>query len=85
MGSKAPRRARVESLAGTWYEENPWTPGGGQPAVEYSPAHATAIAQDRLEPILRQRAIELGADVGLRTELASVVHDDTGVPAVLRR
>jgi putative polyketide hydroxylase len=86
MGSKPPRRARVESLAGTWYEEYPWTPGGGgQPAVEYSPAHATAIAQDRLEPILRQRAVELGADVRLRTELVSFTQDDSGVTAVLRR
>lgn len=84
--TRPPRRARVESLAGTWYEEYPWTPGGGgQQAVEYSPAHPTAIAQDRLEPILRRRAVELGAEVRLRTELARFTQDDAGVTAVLRQ
>jgi putative polyketide hydroxylase len=86
QGSHAPRRARVESLDGTWLEEYPWTPGGGgQPAVAYSPVQATAIAQDRLEPILRQRATELGADLRLRTELVSFTQDADGVTAVLRR
>ena len=81
-----PRRARVESLAGSWFEEYPWTVGGArQPAAEYSPAHETAIAQDRLEPILRQRALELGADLRLGTELAGFTQDDAGVTAVLRR
>jgi len=84
--TRPPRRARVESLAGTWLEEYPWTPGGGaQPTVEYSPAQATAIAQDRLEPILRQRAAELGADLRLRTELLTFTQDDAGVTAVLHR
>ena len=41
----------------------------GRPEIEYSPCRAAAIAQDRLEPILRDEAIELGADVRLETEL----------------
>jgi putative polyketide hydroxylase len=86
QGSKPPRRARVESLDGTWFEEYPWTPSGGrQRDAEYSPAHATAIAQDRLEPILRQRAAVLGADLRLGTEVVSFAQDDAGVTAVLHR
>src|SRR5271156_5963600 len=39
-----PRRARVESLAGQWFEESPWSPPSpGTPQIEYSPAKATAI------------------------------------------
>ncbi len=63
------RRARVESLAGKWFEESPWTPETQQaPEIEYSPCRGAALAQDRLEPMLRDRAIELGADVRLNTE-----------------
>lgn len=81
-----PRRARVESLAGQWYEEYPWSPAAAaKPDAEYSPCTATAIAQDRLEPMLRDKAIELGADVRMNTELTSFSQDDDGVTATLRR
>jgi 2-polyprenyl-6-methoxyphenol hydroxylase-like FAD-dependent oxidoreductase len=81
-----PRRARVESLAGQWYEEYPWTPAAAaKPDIEYSPCAATAIAQDRLEPILREKAIDLGADVRMNTELTGFTQDDDGVTATLRR
>jgi putative polyketide hydroxylase len=81
-----PRRARVESLAGQWFEEYPWSPGGAaKPTIEYSPCAGTAMAQDRLEPILRDRAIELGADVRMNTELTSFTSGDDGVTATLRR
>lgn len=85
-GSGPPRRARVESLAGRWLEEYPWTPPGqgAKQAVEYSPAHATAIAQDRLEPILRQRAHDLGADLRPGVELIRFTADGSGVTATLR-
>jgi 2-polyprenyl-6-methoxyphenol hydroxylase-like FAD-dependent oxidoreductase len=83
-GGGSPRRARVESLAGTWNEEYPWTPGAAKPAVEYSPVAATAIAQDRLEPLLRERAAELGADLRQGTELLGFVQDGDGVTATLR-
>lgn len=82
-----PRRARVESLAGQWFEEYPWSPpaAGTSNIADHSPVYASAIAQDALEPILRKRAIELGADLHLGTELVSF--DDTGddVTATLRR
>ena len=56
-----------------------------RPEIEYSPCRATAIAQDRLEPILRDKAIELGADVRLSTELIEVVQSDDGVTATVRQ
>jgi putative polyketide hydroxylase len=80
-----PRRVRVESLTGQWFEESAWTPPSpGKPKVEYSPAMATAIAQDRLEPILRDKAVELGAEVRLSTELIDFEQDASGVTATLR-
>ncbi|WP_216897890.1 FAD-dependent monooxygenase [Nocardia alni] len=87
QGSKPPRRARVESLAGTWFHEYPWTPPGATdgPQIEYSPVRATAIAQDRLEPILRQRASELDADLRPGTEMLGFTQDADGVTVTLRR
>lgn len=86
QGMKPPRRARVESLTGRWLEEYPWSPGGkGSYGAEDSPVHAIAITQDRLEPLLRDRAVELGADLRLGTELLDFAQDDDGVTAVLRR
>ncbi len=81
----APRRARVESLAGQWFEESPWSPRAeSKPAIEYSPCAGAAMAQDRLEPILRDHAIELGADIRLSTELTGFDQDGGGVAARLR-
>lgn len=81
-----PRRARVHSLAGAWQEAQPWSPRADAVSPDdYSPVRATAIAQDSLEPILRDRAAQLGADLRLGTELVSFEHDDDGVVAVLRR
>jgi 2-polyprenyl-6-methoxyphenol hydroxylase-like FAD-dependent oxidoreductase len=79
------RRARVESLAGQWFDESPWTPES-PPAkkLEDSPCSGAAIAQDRVEPILRERAIALGADVRLETELVRFEQDAAGVTAWLR-
>ncbi|MBU8899109.1 FAD-dependent oxidoreductase [Corallococcus sp. M34] len=80
------RRARVESLAGTWFEESPWTPERrSEPRVEQSPCRGAAVAQDWLEPLLRERAISLGADIRLETELRHFEQDATGVTATLRR
>lgn len=86
QGMKPPRRARVESLTGTWIEEYPWSPGGdGSYGADQSPVHAIAITQDRLEPLLRDRARELGAELRLGTELLGLTQDDEGVTAILRR
>jgi putative polyketide hydroxylase len=93
LGHGRPRRVAVESLAGTWSTEADWSPSGPaaskpddppRPAWDYSPCTGAAIAQDKLEPILRDKAIELGADVRLSTELLSFEQDAAGVVASLR-
>ncbi|WP_036496787.1 FAD-dependent monooxygenase [Nocardia sp. BMG111209] len=83
--NKPPRRARVESLAGQWLTEYPWTPPTDRPQLEYSPARAVAVAQDRLEPVLRDWAIRLGADVRQGTTLLDLTQDADGVTATVRR
>jgi len=60
------RRIQVESLNSEWEEKPmPWTPGKDRnpDAKEGSPFRSAAIAQDRLEPILYERAVALGAEV----------------------
>jgi len=93
LGSRIPevpfdfrlRRARAESLAGRWFEESAWTPETKRGlSAEHSPCSGAAIAQDRIEPILRERAVELGADVRLATELVRFEQDADGVTAWLR-
>ncbi|MDN5759899.1 MAG: FAD-dependent monooxygenase, partial [Tomitella sp.] len=85
QGMKPPRRARVESLTGRWIEEYPWSPGGGGAyGAEDSPVHAVAVTQDRLEPLLRDRARELGAQLRPGTELVHLEQDDAGATATLR-
>ncbi|MBV1935713.1 FAD-dependent monooxygenase [Streptomyces sp. BV286] len=44
----------------------------------------TLIGQDRLEPVLRDRAEELGADLRFATEMTEFTQDAEGVTAVLR-
>lgn len=93
-GHARPRRIRVESLAGKWFSETDWNPGQtrgaeragpAHPAEELSPCRGTAIAQDQLEPILRERAIALGADVRMNTELRAFEQREDGVVATLRQ
>ena len=81
-------RVDVESLAGHWQPFTEWTPTNkDQPAttpIEYSPYNGAAIAQDKLEPILRSRAAQLGADLRYSTELISFEQDAEGVTARVR-
>lgn len=94
MGHGRPRRVAVESLTGKWSDEVRWSPGVRPPAkpgdppppkIGHSPCTGAAIAQDRLEPIIRDHAIRLGADVRLNTELMSFEMDAAGVVASLRQ
>ena len=94
LGHGRPRRVTVESLAGEWGQEADWSPSRPQdsspddpprPDWGYSPCTGAAIAQDRLEPILRDKAIALGADVRLNTSFVSFAQDEAGVSALLRR
>ncbi len=92
-GGGPPGRMRIESLAGEWFEELTWTPGKAQggaapqagSGIEYSPHGNAGLPQSKLEPILRDRAIELGADIRFQTELVSFNQDDEGVTALLRK
>ncbi|HEY7619526.1 MAG TPA: FAD-dependent monooxygenase [Solirubrobacteraceae bacterium] len=50
----------------------------------WSPTVRVFINQDVLEPIIRERAVELGATVINRTEVVGFEQDDDGVTATLR-
>jgi putative polyketide hydroxylase len=81
------RRARVDSLAGEWHEVSDWTPPSEAEAPvrqRYSPMRGAAIPQDRLEPILRARAVELGLDLRQNTELLAFEQTAKGVSARVR-
>jgi 2-polyprenyl-6-methoxyphenol hydroxylase-like FAD-dependent oxidoreductase len=49
-----------------------------------SPTPPAAVDQDRLEPILRERASELGADIRFNTEMVDFEQDGQGVRAHIR-
>lgn len=79
------RRARVESLAGEMFEELPWDPDDETEDMSpFSPTRGAAVAQDLMEPVLRDKAIELGAEVRLGTEMTSFTQDENGVTAQMR-
>jgi putative polyketide hydroxylase len=85
------RRCKIESLAGKWFESSNWTPEKPDapqrqeaPTVEFSPCTGVGIAQDRLEPLLREKAIAFGASLRLGTELLRFEQDADGVTAWLR-
>ena len=74
------RRVRADALAGTWQAETAWTPGErSERTGTASPCTGAAIAQDRLEPILRGAASSHGADLRLGVEMVGVEQDDDGV------
>jgi 2-polyprenyl-6-methoxyphenol hydroxylase-like FAD-dependent oxidoreductase len=79
------RRVQVESLFGDWVAETAWTPGepaDRSPAL--SPCRGAAIAQDKLEPILRDAAMEAGAEMSLGVELIALTQDEARVTAKVR-
>ena len=83
------RRARTESLSSSLKEETQkWTPTRKPtdegPERTLSPAGTAAFAQDKLEPILRNRASELGAELRLGTELIAFEETEKGVSVLVR-
>jgi 2-polyprenyl-6-methoxyphenol hydroxylase-like FAD-dependent oxidoreductase len=72
----------VESLAGR--EIASYFPNLNAGVDEFSPTVRLFIDQDALEPILRARAEELGAELRYRVECTSLTQDDDGVTATLR-
>ncbi|QIM68717.1 FAD binding domain-containing protein [Basfia succiniciproducens] len=74
------RRITVESLTGQWFNEEAWTPNDEHRILtECSPFTGTAMAQDKLEPILREEALKLGSQLRLGTELLSFEQSAEGV------
>jgi 2-polyprenyl-6-methoxyphenol hydroxylase-like FAD-dependent oxidoreductase len=51
---------------------------------DLSPCARVFISQSLLEPLLKQRAEELGADLRFATEMTSFEQDDTGVTAHIK-
>jgi len=72
----------VESLAGR--EIASYFANLNAGVEEFSPTVRLFIDQDALEPILRARAEQLGAELRYRVECTSVAQDDSGVTAALR-
>src|ERR1700749_4022343 len=71
----------VESLAGR--EIASFFPNLNAGVEEFSPTVRMFIDQDALEPILRARAEELGAELRYRVECTSLAQDGEGVTATL--
>ena len=88
--NRPPRRIQVESLAGKWDEEKHWgkkpqsppsgAKGGPDPNTNsLSPVTGVALSQDKMEPIFRNRAVELGAEHYLGWKMTSFSQNDSGV------
>jgi putative polyketide hydroxylase len=72
----------VETLAGkelAWY-----IPNLNEGVRDVSPCTRVFITQSLLEPLMQQRALELGADLHFSTEMVSFDQDSEGVTAVIR-
>jgi 2-polyprenyl-6-methoxyphenol hydroxylase-like FAD-dependent oxidoreductase len=79
------RRTRATSLAGEWYGESDWTPGQDvRETAMASPSTGAAIAQDKLEPILRAAALARGADLRLGVEMLGFEQGAEGVSVDVR-
>ncbi|CEJ53877.1 hypothetical protein PMG11_00216 [Penicillium brasilianum] len=91
-------RAHVESLTGKWNDSSSWSdtkrkakgerpqekfPRSSAPKKEYSVERASAIPQDKLEPMLEALALERGADIRRLHKLISVDQNEDGVVATV--
>jgi len=72
----------VESLAGR--EIASYFPNLNAGVEEFSPTIRMFIDQDALEPILRERAVELGAQLRYRTQCTALDQDSDGVTATVK-
>ncbi|SCU86823.1 LADA_0E00496g1_1 [Lachancea dasiensis] len=79
------RRVRATSLFGQWFEESSWSGKPNAPKLaHFSPCTGAAIAQDKLEPLLRTRASQLGCDIRQKTTLLEFKQNDGNVEATVR-
>lgn len=72
----------VETLAGR--ELASYMPDINQGVDDVSPARRLFMPQQVLEPLLKERAVELGSRLEYSTELVSFEQDSTGVTALVR-
>lgn len=72
----------VESLAGQVYEN--LMEDMSAYFTDASPVEGNGIAQDLLEPVLRARAEQAGADLRYNTELVEFEADEDGISAIIR-
>jgi 2-polyprenyl-6-methoxyphenol hydroxylase-like FAD-dependent oxidoreductase len=72
----------VESLAGR--ELGVYVTDVNEGVEGHSPTYRLFLDQDALEPILRQRALEVGAELRNRVEATDIEQDDDGVTVRLR-
>ncbi|SCU77231.1 LAFA_0A00342g1_1 [Lachancea sp. 'fantastica'] len=80
------RRASCFSWASEWTEKAPWSgqkKADASPQQEFSPFTGAAIPQDKLEPILRNRAVKLGCDLRQNTVLLGFEQNDDEVIATV--
>ncbi|MEV4896270.1 FAD-dependent monooxygenase [Nonomuraea sp. NPDC055795] len=77
------RFIRAETLAGAEIASNPDIREDAD-LGPYTPTPGAVLDQDQIEPLLRARAVELGADIRYHTELLEFRQDDDGVTAVVR-
>jgi 2-polyprenyl-6-methoxyphenol hydroxylase-like FAD-dependent oxidoreductase len=83
--SAATRKLRIvvgQSVTGPVYTER--TVDSTQGFAAFSPAGWANASQEQVEPILAERAVELGADVRFGTELDDIEQDSDGVTAAVR-
>ena len=78
------RRVRCESLVGKRFEETFWSPPAELSDIEYSPSKGVGVAQDRMEPFLRDKAREFGADIRMSTRMLEFSEDGDGVTAIVQ-
>ena len=79
------KRSRVESLAGKHFETTQFTPGGNDNNIlDFSPCTGSAIAQDKLEHILRENAKNTGAELLLGFELTGFKENPNGIVVTVR-
>jgi putative polyketide hydroxylase len=72
----------VETLAGG--VTTAWIANLNEGIRDMSPSERVFLSQNSLEPILKQRALELGASLQFATQVVSVEQDAQGVTAELR-
>jgi putative polyketide hydroxylase len=90
------KRARIASLTGEWFGHTEWSDtenkpkcmssqaDSSPPRMEYSASRATALAQDKLEPILESLALERGVDIRRQQRVLNLEQDEDGVTVTVQ-